>query len=226
MTAKCSACGTENPSVANFCENCGAAIGKASMVVPGKPVLGGQKPLISPQASIQQIPSSQPSPDKTDATLQLAPTTSPSSMPAKNGANVAIIAGVVVLLGAGAFFLLKPSDEIRTSGAAPDAVNPSQPPVAIASKPVEPPPSPPAVVATPESAAPTTVPSQVVTQPDKHIQAMLDGVRANDESVISSAIEAIKQLGVPPRGDRKVARVANEAGLAAEQATAEQGPGV
>jgi Flp pilus assembly protein TadD len=50
------------------------------------------------------------------------------------------------------------------------------------------------------------------------VQAMLDGVKTNNDTVIMSAVEAIKQQPLPPKGDRKIARAANDAGLAALKA--------
>jgi tetratricopeptide (TPR) repeat protein len=51
-----------------------------------------------------------------------------------------------------------------------------------------------------------------------HLQAMINGSMANNESAISAGKEAIKQLPLPSRGNRIIARAANDAGLVALKA--------
>jgi tetratricopeptide (TPR) repeat protein len=48
-----------------------------------------------------------------------------------------------------------------------------------------------------------------------HLQTMVSGATANNEAAISAGKEAIKQLSLPSRGNRVVARAANDAGLIA-----------
>jgi hypothetical protein len=63
-------------------------------------------------------------------------------------------------------------------------------------------------------------PTQSVNVSDvlKSILAMVDAVKAKDESSLQKALEAIKQMPVTRRGDRATARAANTAGLARLQA--------
>jgi tetratricopeptide (TPR) repeat protein len=51
--------------------------------------------------------------------------------------------------------------------------------------------------------------------PSKYLATMIDGAKSGNEAAIVAAVEAIKQLPQPVRGNRKSARAANDAGLAA-----------
>jgi Flp pilus assembly protein TadD len=62
-------------------------------------------------------------------------------------------------------------------------------------------------------------PLEITKAPDaaevlKLVMAMVESVRAKDEVALQKAIESIKALPVPRRGDRSAARAANTAGLA------------
>jgi Flp pilus assembly protein TadD len=69
------------------------------------------------------------------------------------------------------------------------------------------------------AAAQLREPPAVTKAPDaaevlKLVMAMVDSVRAKDEVALQKALESIKALPVPRRGDRSAARAANTAGLA------------
>ncbi|OQA34996.1 MAG: Beta-lactamase HcpA precursor [Betaproteobacteria bacterium ADurb.Bin341] len=56
--------------------------------------------------------------------------------------------------------------------------------------------------------------SSAGNEPD-WLKSMLSGIRANDEAGLQKTIETIQQMPVPPKGNRKVSRAANDAGLKA-----------
>jgi tetratricopeptide (TPR) repeat protein len=76
------------------------------------------------------------------------------------------------------------------------------------------------VIATLADVPPVTTP-QVAASPVAEaeqrslLQTMVTGMRTNDEESLQSALQSIKKHPVPRKGDRKVARELNDAGLAA-----------
>lgn len=238
----CGNCGGQNSVGAKFCVQCGATLGGAALgkVPVAKPERAAEPspPKVSQVAAFSATkeaaasPPAEPvsAPPPSPPPQAQAPKPEPASVPpqppvqvappapatpvgapeAKKGSSgTGAIVGIVAVaaIGAGAYFALKPSapppaPALATPSAAP-AANSAQ---GAAVKPVEAPA--PQIASGPAQPAP----AQAAGNP---LQAMLEGAKTNNEAAISAAVEAIKQQPVPPKGDRKVARAANEAGLAA-----------
>lgn len=239
LTAKCSACGSDNLPQARFCEQCGAAMGgvpKEKSAPATQPSVAMSPPkvnatAVAPESAMAAAPVSplptaqipaqpiQPAPQPTPHTpVSPVPATSPAPVPqpgGKGSVGAVVIVMAIGVIGAGVYFAMQPS-----SAPAPSTVTaPVAPAPAAATKLAEPVPAqlPIAPATPPVTAAPGDggTPASSTNQAATHLQAMIDGSKANNETTIMAAVDTIKQQPVPPKGDRKIARAANDAGLAA-----------
>lgn len=246
LIVKCTACGAENPLQAKFCEKCGEPLNASvqkSTEPPVKPVgeqvakpqqtaeivatstvteppkapepPGTEVPKSAPATQAPRKESKQPEPAANKSKLASAPSTNTAqiSAPVKKGSmGMGVLIAGVVVIGAGAYLAMKPS--------ANDAATPPATPQ-TATQAVQ-------AVTAPVAAVPPAPVSQnaqvsleVTAQSAlPHLRAMLDGAKNNNDSAIQAAVDAIKQLSLPPKGNRKEARAANDEGVNALKANA------
>lgn len=190
--------------------------------VPEPPKVDVSKAPIPPQSPAKDLKPANSEPATPKQATPSTPSVPYATAPEKKGGLGigAIIAGVLVL-GAGAYFVMKPAAE---------STKPAEsPPQKVSAATANPTPNTPAkAVVAPVANEPAAVPAQATTisleasaklaQP--HLKAMLDGAKNNNEATIQSAVDAIKQLSLPPKGNRKASRAANDEGLAALKANA------
>jgi len=155
-----------------------------------------------------------PDAPKPAATQQSAPKAiSAPPPPAKSkSSSLVLVAILVVVVGGGGWYLTrgKSSEPMPARTAAVETSPPSSP-ATEAPRPL----ARPDPIAQGAPAAKTNEPAT----PLSLVETALDAVRRKDETAIQTALNTIKTLPAPVRGDRTAARAANAAGLAHLQAS-------
>lgn len=231
----CPQCHSPNPVHSKFCENCGHAL-TAGSVTSG---VAMPSPVKAPAPSVAQIAApdfdvepaqvsasaSRPSAQATSAafipmqpTPQVGSTSTPPVAPEKSSSSLLVPAAIAGLLAVGAVVYMGMSGKTGAPVAASSSASvgvtssptviPTAPPVTEKSEPVAA-----AQPATPLNLAVASLKAFPLNDIAPKVDAVIDAAKAADESGISGALDALKQIQAPQHGDRKTARAKNLSGL-------------
>ena len=218
----CTSCGTTFVDTAKFCPKCGTAAptadGNSTTQNTASPTS------VPPPIFSAKTPPPPPPPRAAPKPAQPA---APEPKPTAKKSNTLIIAVVaaVVVIGGIAAVLSSSKKEDTVQQQPQQAIAPQNgQPAVTAPPPAASPPQIPSIESTPQ---PTASPSQApnsglalipVNDSINFLRAIVQASSSDDEAMIRQAVASIKQLPVPRRGDRKLAREFNDSGLLAFKA--------